>query len=702
MKRLCVFLGLAMSLHSVAGSKFKLEDFAISLEQVTSGASHIWVNSGYTTVNPEYLTVLGVNEFYSPPLAAKNFRMRITIEADAIKIADTGSYGKGDVGLLYAGGTWYPHKIERRGTYHHLKNGKLVSLGVMSELIPMFGQAGVIEKVSITNRANHPVRVKLIPELEPGAPSFIAPESWGFGTPRANASAAQQVLPNIWANESATIALFRENHETVILPGETNVSWFSAVMKKKGEPIPARFNAAEMAEISTRAWERRLAVYTKNIPLLESNIEGLENYYRRSVISGLVCIWENPSYLFNPFVSTCGMDGGGMCAYLWDIAGYVPQMVTLMLDSAVMNVAKMMGNIDLEQFYAYTLNGKGTGVKYSYSPWAYTSFVSTIFKFLGPENELFSSVQKLVLNNEKQQKENQLIDYGVQNNLLEMRGAGWEHDVVSPNAERSWCLKQLAAMGKEVGFPDSECKSWNAKAEVIKQAILKELWDSKTGWFASVYPDGFKDVVYSIQAYDALRAGICTAEMEEKLTAHLRDGAFLGDYGITSISKEDRIHYEVLDTDWSGGGAYTGDGPQLALIMYEKNKPDLGWDILKRHFWMGKHLIYYPQEHFADKPVSPQHKRANVISGLGGAEAVLFGVIGFRPQYNGQLLIHPQPAKDGEIVVKGFGFRGSTFDVELSAEKMKVIRDGSVIYNGRPEIIQLSNLAVDAAKKSQN
>ena len=261
------------------------------------------------------------------------------------------------------------------------------------------------------------------------------------------------------------------------------------------------------------------------------------------------------------------MDGGGICAYLWDIAGYVPTMSTLMLDSAIIDIAKKMVSINLEKYYAFTLNGTGVGVKYSYSPWSYTKLVSTIFKFLGTDQELLSAAKTIILNYEKQQSKNHLIDYGVQNNLLEMRGAGWEHFVSSPNAERSWCLSQLAEMGKVLNHDPAELNNFNKQARVITKAVQKELWDDKVKWFVSVYADGFKDFVYSIQVYDALRAGVCTPEMEEALISHLRDGAFLGEFGITSISKEDSIHYEVLDTDWSGGGAYTGEGPQLALIM---------------------------------------------------------------------------------------------------------------------------------------
>ena len=164
----------------------------------------------------------------------------------------------------------------------------------------------------------------------------------------------------------------------------------------------------------------------------------------------------------------------------------------------------------------------------------------------------------------------------------------------------------------------------------------------------------------------------------------LRDGAFLGDFGVTSISAEDSLHYEVLDTDWSGGGAYTGDGPQLALTLYEIDRAELAWDVLKRHFWMGAHLIYYPQEHYVDKPMVPAHKRANVVAGLSGAEAILFGLIGFQPQYDGQLWINPHPVSEGFIKVQGLTYKDNSFDIELASDKLIVIRNNTVLFEGSP------------------
>jgi hypothetical protein len=312
-----------------------------------------------------------------------------------------------------------------------------------------------------------------------------------------------------------------------------------------------------------------------------------------------------------------------------------------------------------------------------------------IFKFQGADKELFEYAKKMILNDEKQKLPNNLIDYGEQHNLLEMMGAGWEHIVVSPNAERSWCLNSLAEMGKYTGASQEDIADWKQQGDQIIEAVRKELWDNEQQWFASIYPDGYKEYVRSIQVFDAIWAGACTPEMEKVLVAELNDNGYLGSHGMTAVSKSDNLHYEVIDNDWSGGGSYIGDGPQTAQIMYERGYPKAGWDILRRHFWMGKQYPYYPQEHFCDRPMAPPHTRANEISGLCGAEAILFGLIGFQPQYDGTLFINPQVTVPGNINIKGFVFHNNTFDVEVSTSKMIVNRNGKSVYKGKPQRVKI-------------
>jgi hypothetical protein len=168
------------------------------------------------------------------------------------------------------------------------------------------------------------------------------------------------------------------------LPAQGSQTTYIAVVflqKNQAQTIPA--NLGQWETEAKQSWEKRLQWALQNVPVIESNIPGLEEYYKRSIASGLVTLWENPAFVVNPFLTTCGIDGGGTCTYLWDFGGYIPRMATLLLGDKVVDNARAMTAIGLDKYYAYTLDGSGIGVPYSYSTWSYVNLVWTIFQQVG-------------------------------------------------------------------------------------------------------------------------------------------------------------------------------------------------------------------------------------------------------------------------------------------------------------------------------
>ncbi|MBB3128502.1 hypothetical protein FHS19_003156 [Paenibacillus rhizosphaerae] len=666
--------------------KFQLNDFTFDLRASLAPPNHIWVASGYSTVAPLPNTVAGVKGLFSPPFAARDVQLLLNIEADGHTVSDTGNLGKGDCGLLYAGAEWRPDRIARRGTYHYFHEGRLISLFVQSRLVPLADRAGFLLAVRIANRTERSIEVLVKPQLTSGRLCLQPLDDWDYGHP-APGEPAQPISDDVWENEDVRMSLLHDaSMPSYLAPGEDVERCMAVVLTRSGEESDNTESLAVWEKRTEVRWQDRIDHMCASLPKLESDIPGLEDYYRRSLVSGLICLWEHPDFAMQPFPVVSGIEGAGICCYPWDTGGYAGRLLAMMIGSeSMMELAQLMANSGIERHSRFSPSGIGKDVPYSYSLWSFFNLIWSNMEQHGEGQQMYDVMRSLLLCDEDRLPAwGVLLDYGKQHNLLEMRSAAHEHVVSSPNAERAWCYDRLADLAERLGRGEAE--RWRDKAEQIRRAIREQLWDEEAGWFVCRYPDGHVERVYTIQAYDTLRMGACTEPMKSALLSHVREGAFLAPYGVSSISEEDTIHYELNDPDWSGGGCYTGEATMLAQTLWEIGEAELAWDVLKRLFWMGRHLPYFPQEHYCDRPAVPSHKRANVIAGLSGAEAILFGMAGLKPGADGKLTVLPHPPHEGKVSVEGYLFRGRSIDIHMEPGYSRIVCDGVVIYEGAPTL----------------
>lgn len=656
--------------------------FSFDLRRSVAPPGHVWVASGRGTVAPVDGTVCGVRGFFSPPVAAPDASLSFTIMAGGHPVPDCGSRGKEDVGLLFSGATWHPHCIERHGTYHWKCGGKTVSLAVESRLAASASVAGFEIGISVTNRGPNPLDVDLECKADPGRPRIVPlGPGWNFTPPCPGDVPALSVGKGVWRADGGLVcALSRDRENAAALrPGETGRWRFSLLFDTSGGEPRRRSGILEDAE---ETWRRRVAAAESRLPSFKTDIPGLEAYWDRSILSGLVALWDNPGFAVSPFPAASGIDGGSICCYPWDAAGYAARFLPMLLGDGALDLLKSLLRSGIDRHICMAPDGTGQGdCAYSYSLWAVLNLYWHILCALGKGEELFGEVLDVFMADERRLPDfGDLKDYGTQRNLLEMRTCGYEHVAPSPNAERAWAFDRLADIAERIGAAGAA--GWRARAARIREAIRRELWDAGSGWFRCIHPDGSREIVYSIQAFDALRFGACTPEMKDALVSHLRDGAFLGRFGVSSVSAEDPVHYELNDPDWSGGGAYAGEGPQLAETLWRCGEDAKAMDVLSRHFWMGGMLPYYPQEHYCDRPAVPAHKRANIIAGAAGFEAVLFGLAGFCPQLDGSLRIAPGRLAEGFVEIGNFRHRGRIVALRLDNGGMRVSIDGTAVYDG--------------------
>jgi hypothetical protein len=207
----------------------------------------------------------------------------------------------------------------------------------------------------------------------------------------------------------------------------------------------------------------------------------------------------------------------------------------------------------------------------------------------------------------------------------------------------------------------------------------QKLWDQQNGWFVNLYPDGSRHLVLSYHQFDLLDADILSQNQQDRIIGRIKEGEFLAPFGVYSISKADRVHWDLEDVDWGGGGQYTGEPLRLAESLYKLGHPGLGWDIVARCTRWTKHFPYIPQEIFGDYPGYPEVEMPLEVAAGSGVQAVLFGVFGLRPGVDGTLVISPSYRRElGQARLTGYRFRGHVYDVILGPWDYEVFRDGKL------------------------
>ncbi|MBN1909822.1 MAG: hypothetical protein JW818_08800 [Pirellulales bacterium] len=642
--------------------------FGVPARRMILRPKHLFVSSGWMTVRPD-VKEFGFSSLFSPPLLAYPAQVGITLDGRPIEVADY---------------TWYPSEVELRGK-------PTVGLDVAGRVVPLAGVPAVVCELNLTNRSARPVS-SMIGLTAEGTVGIS--RHWPFSPPRAKSENTKRVetpgrliLRSKDGHAELALAITGGQVKTTngrllvpvaLNPGERKTYWVVAVLDASEKTSDALSKIIESPERfvadAQRNWQRRIERLAATAPVLETPSAALAAFYRRALLTFLTCRWDKDTLLFRPWYATSGIDGGAMCAYLWDLS-YTSKMAILCDAPAVRRYLLAFAQADLTECNAINpLDGSPLGSMYSYNYYNLTRLAYDYVTLTGDLGILSEKIRgetfldylyRYTLRTEDLTRPPELIDYGTNRNLLELkRTDDYQHFTPSPNSERVLIYARLESLfnwsGRKTPHDLAE------RARLLRARLIDELWDARLGWFRCRNRQGQPRIAYSIQIFDLLRTGVLSPEQKKAVLSHLNEDEFLGPYGVHSLSKRDE-GYDPGDADWGGPGAYAGDVPELIVDLIGAGFEQEGVDVLRRILWWGE-FPYIPQAVLAGSRDYRDNGRANIIAGLSGGQAVLNGLLGIR--VDGRQ-IHFRPVNHSIIAglkLSNLSIRGQKFTLTVDAQ----------------------------------
>ncbi|NJX14380.1 hypothetical protein [Tamlana crocina] len=578
---------------------------------------------------------------------------------------------------------WQPNQYVRTGTFHKEYNQKWVSFSAKSWTSVSFEDDEVFIKLKLTNRNSKDLNMTIIPNqvaehmvchFKQGDTKSKQIDTYTIGSDMAHARVSSSI------KETS-----EKGFEISIAPGETATYYFAVKFyePQNGAPKVYQADIKERMEKADKKTRDMLAWAYKQMPVLTSSNKQLQEYYYRCLLSVMMSRYENPNYITDVFWAV----GTWPYTISWDNSYSSDVLAMLDPESLKGAIITDFEQVQLKKTYV-GWNGAHWEILYIQEPFALQIMIEaylrhtndfSIFDEKAAGKTVWQWMQAWV--DELQTNYTNdlgLIDVGYNTEkIIEIRTDGYNHAVPITNTLTIDLLYTMADWAKKRNESKLE-KRFFKDAEKLKGLVDEYMWNEELGWFDNYYPDGTKGTIWTYHLFDLLGTDYLPDHQAYKLVSHLQEGEFLGKYGVYSIARRDSVHWDLIDSDWGGGGQYAGMPGRISRNLYQKGFAGKGWDVLKRNMRYIDHFPYLPQNPRIDAPEADRSSMPLQIAAGAGMEAIIFGTFGVNIQEN-SLSIKPYNHEDiGEALLENVQWNNNSYSIQLERKTFSVYKNGQL------------------------
>ena len=575
---------------------------------------------------------------------------------------------------------WQPNSYTRSGTFHKELDGKWLSFSIKSSTNVSYSTDEVFLKIVLKNRSDKQLKLTLIPQQ-------LADQLYCDGMP--GLTNAQQLDAFTLGSEqmhvrvSSDIEVYNsKGFELTLPPNEPVTVSFAVQFYKADEKAPSvvQENIALRMKLADQVTRDKLKWAYETVPKLESSNKKLQEYYYRCLLTVLMCRYENPSFITNPFWAV----GVWPFTISWDNSYSSDVMAMLDPESLKEAILTDFREVQMKKTYV-SWKGADWENLYIQEPFALQIMIEAYLRHTGDyslfnekagELTVWEWMQKWVEELETNYtNKDGLMDVGYDTQkIIEIRTDGYNHVVPIMNVLTVHLLYRMSEWANLLKDPNG--KSYYKNAEKLKGLMNKVLWNDELGWFENLYPDGTKGAIWTYHLFDALGTDYLTGNQINKLVSHMREGVFLGKFGVYSIARKDSVHWDLIDSDWGGGGQYAGMPGRISRNLYRQGFAEMGWEVLKRHIRYVDYFPYLPQNPRTDTPDQDRSSMPIEVSAGAGMEAIIFGMFGVNIE-NDILTIKPNTHEGlGVTTLSGFKFKDKSYTIQINKRNFTVFQDG--------------------------